>query len=303
MPEFYFPVLHLVPGFDGDDLCQPPFRFVKRKWQTTTFDLATLATRHTLRFPYQLMDVFLGWCNGELAVTAPYLPDAMSLFRSIRLMLYLEGVMPFVCPFTANYSINDYSGINSRDSEMLRGKLPEGLREGLTSDKATVHAAAFEPLLESSYLSDSRVVSEKNFNAVVRNVAPWRALVDRHPAIRNIEGVVTYAPQIQSYEQSLLHLWCGLESLFPSVTSELAFKLALYLSQLVESGPKRRAYFAKVKRSYGNRCKVSHGSVSEITRDDWMETWQIVLDACRAVLRKGTVPAEDALLADILGGE
>jgi hypothetical protein len=39
--DFFYPVLFLTPGFEGDAVECPPFRLVRRKWETSTFDLAT----------------------------------------------------------------------------------------------------------------------------------------------------------------------------------------------------------------------------------------------------------------------
>jgi hypothetical protein len=299
--ELFFPVLNIKPEFEGDELSIPPFRFLKRKWRTSTFDLATLATKHNLRLPYQLMDVFLSRVNAEVGIRATHAPDAMSSFRMLRMMLYLESITPFVCPFVTTYSVNDYSGINSRDSDTLREQLHPDLRNGFTSDKAKVTAFEFEPTFEGYFPFGSPSVDEVKFKSAVGNVPKWQALVDRFPPIRNLQGAATAATQMGSDEQSLLHLWCGLEGLFPTVTSEVNFKLSLFLAQLAEAGPKRRTYFAKVKKSYSDRSKISHGSATEISSEDWDRGWEIVLDTCRALLRRGNLPNEDALMADLLG--
>ncbi len=59
----YFPALFLVPDFDGDRIECPPFRIAKRLWGTSTFDLATLATKHNL----QARPRFLGCREDEHA--------------------------------------------------------------------------------------------------------------------------------------------------------------------------------------------------------------------------------------------
>ena len=92
------------------------------------FDFATLATKHRLHLPYQAMDVFLSRCNVELCVSGKQsLAGANEAFQKLRLSLYSSGVSPFLCPFVTTYSINDYSGINSRDSETLRAKMYPGI--------------------------------------------------------------------------------------------------------------------------------------------------------------------------------
>ena len=71
---FYFPLLFLVPGFPDDAVDTGPFQIAKRRWDTSTFDLATLATKHKLHLPYQAMDVFLSRCTWSCAKTNDYFP-------------------------------------------------------------------------------------------------------------------------------------------------------------------------------------------------------------------------------------
>src|SRR3954470_20902765 len=121
---YYFPLLSLIPDFPEAEIERPPFRIAKRRWQTSIFDLATLATKHKLHLPYQVMDVFLSRCNLELCLTEQgSLDEAIATFQAFRLALYTSGLSPFISPFITTHSINEYSGINSRDSEMLREKL------------------------------------------------------------------------------------------------------------------------------------------------------------------------------------
>lgn len=42
---YYFPLLFLRPEPTWDVVDEPPFQIARRLWQTSTFDLATLATR------------------------------------------------------------------------------------------------------------------------------------------------------------------------------------------------------------------------------------------------------------------
>lgn len=68
--KFHFPVLFWRPAEEFDSVVEPPFALIRRKWETTVFDLATLASRHRLHLPYQLMDVLLSRCNLEIRVEA-----------------------------------------------------------------------------------------------------------------------------------------------------------------------------------------------------------------------------------------
>jgi hypothetical protein len=97
MADFYFPLLFLTPEFEGDLIEYPPYRLARRRWQTSTFDLATLATRHKLHLPYQAMDVWLNKCNVELAICGQDSHEAaIASFEAWRLGLYAAEVSPFL---------------------------------------------------------------------------------------------------------------------------------------------------------------------------------------------------------------
>lgn len=53
-------------------------------------------------------------------------------------MLYSHGIQPTFAPFATSHSINEYAGINGRDSKSLIGKLPEGMSNGITSEDTSV---------------------------------------------------------------------------------------------------------------------------------------------------------------------
>jgi hypothetical protein len=298
--RFYFPVLFVIPELAEQATECRGFLVTKRLWETSTFDLATLATKHRLHLPYQLMDVLLSRCNTEISIEATSHEEAISLFGNLRLALYTEGLSPFLSPFVTTHSINEYSGINSRDSGLLRKKLPEGMQEGLTSDSGTLEAWPLELSLDCIILADSLTITAALFQRAATKAKDWQVLCESHSSLKNLQDTIITAPKITSLSQSLLHLWCGLESLFPAVNTELSFKLALYLTQLVQQGPQRRAYFSKVRASYSNRCRVSHGSAAAIKIEEWKGAWEIAMDTCNAMLSRGVMFTEDALLADLL---
>ena len=119
MDWFYFPLLFLRPDSNWDACERERFRLIRRKWDVSIFDLATLATRHRLHVPYQLIDVLLQHCNLELAIRDVDRDTAVNDLSALTLGLFLVGVSPTVAPFEVTHSLNDYSGVNSRDSDML----------------------------------------------------------------------------------------------------------------------------------------------------------------------------------------
>ena len=57
--SYFAPCINVNPGFDDPVIDLDDFRMHRRVWDISTFDLATLATKHKLHIPYQLMDTFL----------------------------------------------------------------------------------------------------------------------------------------------------------------------------------------------------------------------------------------------------
>jgi hypothetical protein len=300
-PMFYYPALFLIPGFNEEVVECGCYRLNRRLWETSTFDLATLTTKHTLHLPYQVMDVFLGRCKVEIGVEAPSTEDAAERLQALRLALYSEGITPFIVPFVTTYSINEYSGINSRDNDSLRAKLPEGMRQGLTSESGRVEAWPVELSFQCAVMANNVTITQEEFTRASEKAAKWLEVVATRPAARAFGQAVLSAPLVSPTSQSVLHMWCAIESLFPSVATELSFRVALYLAQLVADGTGRRAYFERVKKGYNVRSKIAHGAKQDVTGEEWRDAWQFVVDALNAIFKTGQLPKEDELLDGLLG--
>jgi hypothetical protein len=299
--NFYFPTLFLRPAFDGSKANQNSYCLARRLWQTTTFDLATLATRHVLHLPYQAMEVFLSQCNLEVCVSdQPSLEAAIAAFQALRLALYTEGISPFLSPFVSTCSVNEYSGINGRDSDFLREDLPEGLRSGPNSNDITVEAWPFELSFNCVINASNVELTLEKFVAATVKVETWRRLTLNTPALRVVESVAMAAPKITPPGQSLLHIWGGLEALFPSVSTELSFKIALYLAQLIAANNERIALFDRIRTAYTLRSAIAHGSRQDVAMEEWQDTWSLLVEAINAVLARGGVPKEKDLLSELL---
>ncbi len=299
MPRYFFPVLTVRPDGDLFESNKPPFGIARRKWDTSTFDLATLATSHTLHLPYQVMDVLLQHCHSEVSVEAEDLNAASSLFRSLRLGLYLTGQSPFLAPFTTTHSINDYSGINSRDSAHLAARLPEGLKTGFTSSQGKIEAWPFEMSFHCLLIHDRLEISEERFHGAVENALRWQTLQAQISSLRAVSEAAHAAPQLGSRDQSILHVWCAIEGLFPKVSTEVSFRVALYLAQLIKADD-RLAYHRRVKKAYDLRSRLAHGSRRDTTHDEWLDAWGLLMDAINALLVRGALPDDDELLGELL---
>lgn len=303
MPSFYFPLLFLTPDFEGEMIGSQEIVIARRRWETSTFDLATLATRHDLHFPYQLMDVLLQQCNLELRVSgcADY-EAACRVFSAVRIGLYAAGMSPFLSPFVATHSINDYSGINARNSESLRHRLPEGMRSGFDSDAGKISVWPWELSFQCVIVPHKLNATALRLNNGIRIGDEWLRVVNRFPQLRVVEDAVNDAPKLGNMDRSLLHIWSAFEALFPNVSQEVSFRLAIYLAQLIGAPDERLTVYDSAKKAYNTRSKVVHGSKRGISQDEWFEAWQLLMFAVSAIVRRGEMPEEAELLKELLLG-
>lgn len=298
---YHFPLLFLIPRFDEAEIQQSSFRIAKRRWNTSTFDLATLATKHKLHLPYQVMDVLLSRCNLELSLqNHANVEEAIESFHTFRLAMYVAGSSPFLSPFVTTHSINEYSGINSRDSEILRKRLDPAMLEGLRSDTDTLEAWPVELSLQCILVEEGLDLSADRFAEAALKADRWRRLLPKMPLLKVVSDAANAAPKLLSPDQSLLHVWSALEALFPTVNTELSFRIALYLAQLIGSKTDRIAWFDKARASYGLRSKVTHGSKQNISSQEWRDTWLLLMEAVNAIILRGKLPSEQDLISEML---
>ncbi|MNF59276.1 hypothetical protein D3C84_408620 [compost metagenome] len=300
--NYFFPLLFLQPKF-VEEFAVGNYRLAPRKWSTSIFDLATLSTKHKLHLPYQLMDVLLGSCNCELAVAGANTPEeAVQMFEDFRIGLYASGVSPFICPFFTTESINAYSGINERDSAIGRGIEPK-IASSFSSATAQLEAWPHELSLQCSVTQEALTLSPQQIEDAVFFASKWGSIATRSPSIGAFSGAFKSSPLLGSTEQSILHAWTGIESLFPTVSTEVSFRIALYLSVLCAETSQRSNFHRKVKLAYGTRSKIAHGTSKSISREEWLEAWQIMVKCAKSIANRGELPSEEKLLIELLDGK
>jgi hypothetical protein len=299
---YHFPVLFLIPEIE-EAVEYGTYSLVRRQWNTSIFDLATLATKHKLHLPYQLMDVLLSACNCEIAVNNASSPsEAVEQFQHLRVGLYAAGVSPFIAPLLSTESINCYSGINERDSAIERGKSPK-IPSQFSSSTAQMEAWPYELTHECATLPERLLISAAQFQEAVVFAQRWKAATKVSPSLNAVVDAVISAPRLGSIRQSILHVWTAIESLLPSVNTEVSFRIALYLTALCETVPNRSAFHKRAKSAYSIRSKIAHGSSSSVGLSEWEEAWQLVLSVAKAIAVRGNLPTEDQLLSEVLDGD
>ncbi|MET8574433.1 hypothetical protein [Streptomyces sp. NPDC005012] len=304
MGTYYAPLAGLIPQDFSDPIQCGKYGIIPRKWDVSIFDWVELGSKHKMQFPFTAGDIRLKHCNLEISLAAESVDDARRMLFPLHVMMYAQGVHPFSVQFMSSHSINEYAGINSRKSSYTIDSLPEGLRTGISSATACVE------MWEAPYTSGSvsrreglaRALTPSAFMQAVEDVERWTALRGQYPVCSFIERVLTSSPVVPDAGQSLLHIWTGLEALFPKVQSEVSFRLALYLAQMQAPLGDRQEFFQRAKRSYGDRSKVAHGGIikAKNNQDPWIEAWTILTHTVRAILHRRSIPKEEELIQELL---
>ncbi|KPF52173.1 hypothetical protein IP65_17370 [Novosphingobium sp. AAP1] len=303
MPSYFFPCLALVPGDLPPIVKTAQAVLRRREWETTTFDFATLGASHKLQFSWHLLDVFLNDCHLEIEIRgAPDFAQAQERVRILQVMLYLKWVSPFIMPVGMTHTLRDYSGLNYRDSATMRPELPPGLQSGFVSADGKIEGWLHEPTFQSITVGATRTVSAQAFTDAVADAERWMALEMAHQPLKAARLALQTAPAIPDLSSSLLHIWQGIEALFPNVSTEVSFRLGLLVSQLcapVRSD--RLKTYEETKRSYARRSRAAHGSGGKLDHRDWVDAWDLLILCLLACLAREALPSEDILTRELLG--
>jgi hypothetical protein len=143
-------------------------------------------------------------------------------------------------------------------------------------------------------------IDSMRFGSAMKDLEEWPELVAAHPELIAFSRALNASPMIRPTDQAVLHVWSGVESLFPSVTSELSFKVALYLAQLQVERESRRFIFDQARRGYKVRSSITHGNRPNITPEQWRDAWDLAMATLRAILRRGSLPTEEELIDGLM---
>ncbi len=303
MERFFFPCLWLIPEFASDTVETTNFVVHKRKWDVSIFDLYSLvAEKHALTFPAELMHLFLQKVNLEIETKAAVYSEAADSANCFRAMLYLQGVTPIIMPFASNFSLNSYAGINDRSSGQQANK-HAGPTEGITHSTARVHTWPHE--LTFTCVHGPVEASTLNLSAelianAARDYDEWRQLEEKFKHLKAARRLLVNAPLMPDMSTSILQLWQGIESLFPSVSTEITFRVSLLLAELSSPVTVRADTYKQSKLSYVDRSRIVHGVQKNMDGTNWHRAWKLLCDALRAVLARKSLPDEDALILEVL---
>lgn len=306
MKSFFFPVMWIIPDFEGDIFSGNGFVIHKRKWEVSIFDLYSLAARkHLLKLPAELMSVFLQNVYLEIEVLAEDFQNAAEALENVRALLCIFGATPTVAPFATNYSLNLYAGINNRSASNNRDQMHPGLRDGITHDTAQIeawpHELCFSCILGPQNKTSDRL-TVKMLTEVSDVITLWNEIENRQSVVRAAKKALVKAPIIPDVPSSIIHSWQGIESLFPSVNAEVTFRISILLAMLMARTEDKVEIFNKSKRSYAVRSRIAHGSSKKVGIEEWMEAWSLLRDALKAIIQWKRLPSEQDLTEHLVGG-
>lgn len=301
VPNFYFYVTTTsnkpLEEFDGPCLILRP-----RKWNVSVFDWTHLAVSppHRLNAPYQLVDLLTKRCDVSIGLGhAEDHSEAKRRFGAFRAMSCALGVEPFWAQFVATHPIDALSAINPvpKDPSDPRHATSVQIRSGKDVVEVWSNQVTFNLLPSGSDV----FLSLESAQDAAELVQPWIDMCEQVPTLRVLEEVLVNAPVSASYPQATMSVWGALESLFPSVQTEVTYRVAMYLTQLVRPADPL-SYLKSVRSAYGQRSRIAHGSRSS-RRDEiaaWQGAWMILCDATLAITRRGTLPTEEDLTREML---
>jgi hypothetical protein len=301
LPSYYFPCLG-ISGPEAETVPRDGVILRRRLFEPSSFDFATLGGFHGLQFKWQMLDLFVSQCGVEIEITdVPDFAAAQERIRLLQAMLYVHWVTPFIVPFGLTHGMRDYSGINSRDSDALREKLPPELQVGFTSADGHIEGWLHEPALECVSIPSKGSVTAETFAAAAASADQWLVLEREFAPLSAARRALQAAATMQDVPSSLLHVWQGLEALFPNVSSELSFRLALLIAQLCAPVRNDRMKTYRVaKGSYGQPSRVAHGDGSKVDFQAWLDAWDLLVLCLSACLERRGLPTEDALTSELL---
>lgn len=302
MARFYFPQLFWVPS-SLEEVHTITFGLHPRRWDVTIFDLYSLAAEnHSIRMPAELMQIFLPNVNIEVSVDAEDYAEAKRLLDILKVMIYLNDIQPTITPFATSHSLNDYAGINSRSSNRLCQKLPEGMRSGITTKDSRVETWPNELIFSVLRGNRERYLNEINAEAFVqaaKAVRDWQKIETEYGKASILRAALAKAPLMPDRSSSILHIWQALEAVFGK-GPELSFRMSITLAELCGPVASRAETYAYAKQSYQDRSRITHGKVDFADDEQWVRAWDLLVGAIRAILHRKAIPSEDDLFSKLL---
>lgn len=300
---YYFALSSLIPPEEESwrQVQSGDFLLVRRKWDANEFDFATLGSSHDLSFPWGMLTYLHRDVSVEIGVYGQASrEEAEEKFSILRLMLYANHISPFLVRFVSTHSLNEWCGINARDAGRDPPDMQEALPFGITSKDATIVMRLGDAAYQATVLPSKTTITEKAFYDSVALTKIWHSLESQNNNLRTVRLAATDAPLVHERSASILLIWEGIEALFPDLNAELRFRLSLLLAQLSSPVADRGQEYKRIKESYNQRSKITHGRIGAATTTAWGDAWIILMMAVLSIVRRRKMPSQQELLEELL---
>lgn len=307
MLDFYFPALPLRLDPTCDGLNSGAFTLIHQKNIVRIETVNGLNPLGKSSLAPEQLAVFLHDTTMEFKISAINVQSAVVNINRLRAMLYIRGLSPFILPFVSSHSVNDYLRLNKQRDEYIRSLVRQ---EDGAPDPPEAEQIRFWPLDYTIRISsgEKQWLTKDVFKQAVQDVTKWSQIIEQSSQLRTVEKVLLMAPFIGATDrgQYILHIWSGIETLFPDVQTEVSFRLALYLAQLYCGATDKWQYYKNIKKAYGTRSNITHGTntgKNVLTDIDGELAWNLLGDACISILQRGKLPGGEELVQEMLRTE
>jgi hypothetical protein len=129
--------------------------------------------------------------------------------------------------------------------------------------------------------------------------AAWRQLEEKYPSLNLVRKMMNTASLIGDPGSAVLHIWQAIEALFPNVSSEVSFRIAVLVTQLWAVVERPALMYEATREGYRIRSRIAHGSQTNIAPEDWTRAWNILRSCISAIIEREELPSEERLFSEL----
>lgn len=266
-------------SFDEDEIYLSDYlKIVKLQNKLSVFDLAAAGSKGFRE--WAMLEPIAVSCNFEIVSTQnPKLQkgyDSLNRAWLLNTLLVLRRKLKINSLACSTYSWNNVAGISKTDKKLeeFEGNLLDFHTKFFTLpaiQEDRISTADIKWVKKYFEIANSLAAQDDNFRFGIETINSWRFAKD--------------------YRSSIAILWAAIESII-GVSSEITFKLSLSVSSLlIDRGELRKIKFNQIKKLYGLRSKVVHGSDLKSTEIEKAisESYLLLCDLINYMIEKNKV--------------
>ncbi|MCF4151361.1 hypothetical protein L2W58_06050 [Dethiosulfovibrio sp. F2B] len=174
--------------------------------------------------------------------------------------------------------------------------MPDWIKEMEVAEIGSVKISDFENFYSYTIFNGKQKINSKFFIDSIDIAKKWLDMERKHPQLRLARKAISVAPTIKDSGMCLMQIWQGIESLF-EISQELSFRVSLLLSLLV--GEERKEVYDASRVSYTIRSNVAHGRTVDVTFEQLLRAWHLLVEGMHAIVRRNHLPKEKDLMSEL----